>query len=332
MRVFPNGSGLFLSIFLTLVAASIWPFAEGEKAFGFQLTISQSVIVFIFLVQGWGLKTKKIKKVSQNVVGIFRVHSLIFLSPLSFVLLTKEIGMIPEALQAGFIFLAILPTTISSCVVYSSNADGDSDAAMGHATLSNLLAIFWVPIAWVTVQIDDFSGINEMIFEIGYFILPKICLLVILPCFIGWSFQSFLKNEKFPVVSNYLKRATFVGILVLVYLSFSQTISNLGRDGFADLFFQSNFLILAFLGWNLVLSWIGTGILQSSAKLRVSEFFCASQKSLAMGLPLASVIVPSHSDGLALIVFPLILYHFLQLIIGSLIIGKLKMWVKVQSE
>ena len=56
--------------------------------------------------------------------------------------------MIPETLYGPLFFAAILPTTISSCVVYTSKAKGNADYSLGHATLSNLSALVIVPLLW----------------------------------------------------------------------------------------------------------------------------------------------------------------------------------------
>ena len=54
--------------------------------------------------------------------------------------------MISAPWAPGFLFLAILPTTISTAIVYTSVSGGDSVAATFNATLSNLLGIIAVPL------------------------------------------------------------------------------------------------------------------------------------------------------------------------------------------
>ena len=84
--------------------------------------------------------------------------------------------MIPETLYGPLFFAAILPTTISSCVVYTSNAKGNADYSLGHATLSNLSALD-SSLLWAGSY--EHSGALEVL-------LPKISLLVFVPCLIGW--------------------------------------------------------------------------------------------------------------------------------------------------
>jgi sodium/bile acid cotransporter 7 len=50
---------------------------------------------------------------------------------------------------------------------------------------------------------------------------------------------------------------------------------------------------------------------------RITLLFCGSNKSLASGLPIASVLFSGGT--LALLVLPLMLYHQLQIIVGAMI-------------
>ena len=47
-----------------------------------------------------------------------------------------------------YIFINFTHNNINMCGLHFL-AGGDSDVALGHATLSNLLAIVWVPLIWL---------------------------------------------------------------------------------------------------------------------------------------------------------------------------------------
>jgi sodium/bile acid cotransporter 7 len=51
---------------------------------------------------------------------------------------------------------------------------------------------------------------------------------------------------------------------------------------------------------------------------RIAAAFCAPQKTIAAGIPLAKAIFGSH-PGLGLILLPVLLYHPLQLIVCGLL-------------
>ena len=144
------------------------------------------------------------------------IHGFIFWVPLFFVLFLEEINFLPAQWIDGFIFLAILPTTISSCVVYTSMSGGDSDLALGHATLSNLLAVYLgapclVRSLGLLLQMLEFSTSNgyasgEIQFCLNFF-MSRICF----PCFVGWLGRKVFSREAGRVDSmHYLKKKSLL--------------------------------------------------------------------------------------------------------------------------
>ena len=84
--------------------------------------------------------------------------------------------------------------------------------------------------------------------------------------------------------------------------------------------------LILFLIFHLALSWFGSGVFSVNRKQRVAEFYCISQKSLVMGLPLAGLLIGSAPQFIINIVCPLLLYHFLQLAVGACFLSRLKEW------
>ena len=324
MRVFPNGFGLLLCLFLTFTLAWIWPEGAEYAESLFSFSISDLVVAVIFLVQGWNLRAHRIPLICKDVPNLIVVHGFIFLAPLLFVLFLQEITFIPVEWIGGFIFLAILPTTISSCVVYTSLADGDSDIALGHATLSNLLAIFWVPFAWSIFLSDSGIGVQAHWKTVGSHVLPQIFILVILPCFLGWVSRKVFSKSEENKFEHYLKKTTFLCILFLAYLALAKSILSWGEAEFFNSLIFILPILLVFMIFHISLSWLSTLIFSRSQSQRVAKFYCVSQKSLAMGLPLAGLLIMGEPDLEIRMVSPLILYHFLQLLVGACFISRLK--------
>ena len=71
----------------------------------------------------------------------------------------------------------------------------------------------------------------------------------------------------------------------------------------------------------LLLTWWVPRSWGASYADRVTILFCGSNKSLATGLPMATVLFPPHVIGL--IVLPIILYHPLQITVCSFLAGRL---------
>lgn len=326
MRVFPNGSGLLLGLSIAFACAWFFPNRGDMGKFFFPEIVSKFAVVLIFLVQGWNLKISSFRVVYKDINRVVLVNGLIFIGPLIFVFLFYQIGFFPEYWISGFLFLAILPTTISSCVVYTTAAGGNSDVALGYATASNLLAIFWVPFAWVNLANGSGNEIGEQWISFGVHVLPQIFFLVVLPCLIGWlGCYACFRNDK-NTLGEHLKKATFICILLLAYLGLSKTVLRIGRDEFLILIFELLPYLILFLIFHLTLSWFGSGIFSFNRKQRVAEFYCISQKSLAMGLPLAGLLIGSEPQLTIPIVCPLLIYHFLQLAVGTCFLSRLKEW------
>lgn len=87
-------------------------------------------------------------------------------------------------------------------------------------------------------------------------------------------------------------------------------------------------LIVVMLAVVIVLFYLVYGLMGLICQLagfspmdRIAVLFCASKKTLAMGLPMARVIFGS-SAGLGLILAPIMLFHFIQWVIVSLVAGR----------
>ena len=328
MRVFPNGTGLLLGLLLTFFGAWEWPNGALWLNTFFSNSVSQFAVVLVFLIQGWNLNANRIPTLFKDYRNLVLVQGAIFVGPLFFVLFLHANNFLPTAWKDGFIFLSVLPTTISSCVVYTSMSNGDSDLALGHATLSNFLAILWVPLACSILIVTPNVGVFNEWFAAGKYILPQLFKFVLLPCFVGWLGRKvFLGNEE-SRFDEHLKRITFGCILFLAYLSLSKSILLRGEVDFLNsIIFLFPFLFI-FLLFHLFLSWSGSLIFSKSPRVRVAKFFCISQKSLVMGLPLAGLLFAGEPELEIRIICPLILYHFLQLVVGACFISPLKRWVR----
>ena len=80
---------------------------------------------------------------------------------------------------------------------------------------------------------------------------------------------------------------------------------------------------VAVLVWGTSRPWAGI------PKTRVAAFFCASQKSLATGVPMAASIFPGSGEisgipDVSVIVVPLMCYHFLQLALAARLVNRFR--------
>jgi sodium/bile acid cotransporter 7 len=111
-------------------------------------------------------------------------------------------------------------------------------------------------------------------------------------------------------------------ILLVVFVAFSEAKesdiwSSLSAWSVLAVVLVCAVLLVLVLGWTA----LAGRVLRFPRPDRVAMLFCGSNKSLASGLPIASVLFASKD--VALIVLPLMIYHQLQIIVGAVLAGRL---------
>jgi len=74
----------------------------------------------------------------------------------------------------------------------------------------------------------------------------------------------------------------------------------------------------------------GLPFLNLSRRERISVFFTSTQKTLGMGIPLINFIY-QDDPSLYLIFLPIMIYHPLQLVMGSMLVQPLQEWERKDS-
>jgi sodium/bile acid cotransporter 7 len=119
-----------------------------------------------------------------------------------------------------------------------------------------------------------------------------------------------------------LKRFDRSTILLIVYVAFSE-----GTEaGIWSAVPPRDFAVVAVLALTLLALGLGWCVLWGrlvgfDRGDRIALLFCGSNKSLASGLPMATVLFPS--EVVAFVVLPLMVYHQSQLVVGSVLSGRL---------
>ena len=249
-----------------------------------------------------------------------RVRELLRIFPIIVGALILPIShFINEELKIGFWMLAILPTTVSSAVVFSTVSKGNTSNAIFSTVFSNLLSVLLVP----TVAITYLSVESNLSIPLSP-LFSKLFILIIAPLLFGQ-----LIRQKLPEVSVFMANRTkgFGNwiIVFIVHCAFAQSVSSgfLIQLGFITIF---KVILLTVLILLLVsfLVWWSSIFLNLSKEQRISAFFCSSQKSIATGLPLITSILafaPSIIDT-ASIIIPLMCYHPAQLILAGILSGR----------
>ncbi len=279
---------------------------------------TKACIAIAFLFQGMSLKTRQILRSAINVrLHIFCQSWIFILAPLLMMLIVLIFGRwIHDGIQAGLLYLAVLPTTISSCIILTSSYKGDASAALFNATFSNIAGVFVTPL-WCIALFANTSGEFPPLGSL----ISKISLLVLLPLAIGQILRPFLR-EQIASWQTFFTRASNGMIVFVVYVAFSNSVVNdlwnsFGWQAIAvALLFVTIFLLLL-----SALIWTTAELASRHFDQRVAVFFCSSQKTLAAGVPMAAIIFAGQSGVIqeSFIILPIMLYHSLQLFLAGII-------------
>lgn len=217
----------------------------------------------------------------------------------------------------GYWLLAFLPTTIASAVAMTSAAGG----RVGHALLatvsSNFLAVWVVPVVAV------FYLAIEAEIEIALLpLLFRLLFLIVLPIIMGYG----LRRLKFPgtaKVASVARPLTQGVLLLILYVAFTRNVtssqlSDLNISSLLELLFVCATLLLLVS----TLVWFSAGKFRFTPSERVSAFYCASQKSLATGVPMIGAVLlavgPEVASALTLL--PILCYSPMQLLLGGFLV------------
>jgi sodium/bile acid cotransporter 7 len=289
--------------------------------------LSKAGVMIIFLLQGLSLKTRQL----ASGLGNIRIHGFVqawifFLSPVVLVLAGLAMRALSDnELGDGFFYLALIPTTISSAVAFTSAAEGNVAAAIFNTTLSNVVGVFWVPTGCLLI----FSAGGGLQGQLIGPLLLKLAWLILLPLVVGQILRPFVHGQSwFGKVSPNFKLINHAIILFIVFSAFSQSVLNDTWNGVAG---GSIFLLLVLTLVAVLLIhagvWISSGWVLSSPADRKTALFCGSQKTLAAGAPMAVAIFASNGElghlNLSLILLPLLCYHPMQLFLAAFLLPRL---------
>src|SRR5690606_17054154 len=127
-----KGQAFTLGLAAAVAAALVWP-RVGAPGGPLRPEVSAKLLVaLIFLIQGLTLPTRQlIRSAGKLRLHLFCQACNFAAAPLLMLGLLLAIGSwIQPEIAAGLVFLAALPTTISSAVALTATSEGDTGAAL----------------------------------------------------------------------------------------------------------------------------------------------------------------------------------------------------------
>jgi sodium/bile acid cotransporter 7 len=226
---------------------------------------------------------------------------------------TLDGNLLTPSLASGVLLLCLVPSTVQSCIVYTRIAGGNVAGAVVSASMSNLLGVFLTPLLVALLMSADATVDAASVVRIVLQLFAPFVLGQLLRPLIG----TFVARH-----DSRLKVFDRASIVLVVFVAFSEASeahiwSSLSIWSVLGVAVVCAVLLAAAMGWCVV---VGRTLRLPRAD-RVALLFCGSNKSLASGLPIASVLFAP--DEVALIVLPLMLYHQMQIITGAVIARRL---------
>lgn len=297
---------LILLIILAVVVAIIAP-ARGDFAEWFATTTNLAIALLFFLY-GARLSTREAFKGLMH----WRLHLLILaftflVFPLVGLALQPLTLVISDELYMGILFMCLVPSTVQSSVAFTSIAKGNYAGAIVAASASNLAGVFLTPLL-VMLFMSTGDGIN-----VDTQVFADIAVLLLLPFVLGQVLRKWVKGIAANKATKIVDRGS---ITMVVYSAFSAGMVagvwsevTVGEIIFLVVF---SIILVAILLWVTRFVALRLGFNQKDMK---AIQFCGTKKSLATGLPMASVIFGGASIGL--LILPLMIFHQIQLMMCS---------------
>jgi len=308
-------NGFILSIFAAVLLGYIYQPSNIETITGNIKSITNIGVSLIFFLYGIGLDRAVLKTDLKN----YRLHALIhgstfiFFPLLAFIITLALPNEFDPILKTGIIFLASLPSTVSSSVVMVSISGGNIASAIFNAALSSLAGVFITPLI---MSLYLHSAPGESI-ELSTVIF-KLILQVILPLSIGMLLHKrligfYAKNK------SRLKLFDQTIIVLIIYQSFAESFHQHLFSSISSASIFTLCLITIFMFFATMASIkLSCKLLDFDIKDYKTALFCGSKKSLVHGTTMSKVLF-SGSQYAGIYLLPIMIYHAGQLIIGGFI-------------
>ncbi len=309
--------GFLLGMSIAVALAWIFPDPGADGGWMHPEVLTKVGVALVFFLHGVALPFAALK------AGMLRwpLHLTVQLSTfvifplMGLAMLFAFAGFVPEGLKLGIFYLCALPSTVSSSVALTAAARGNVAAAVFNATLSALIGVVLTPLLIATYAGAEGTGL-----PLGPVILDLVKWLVV-PLVIGQAIRPWLgawaaRNKKY---TQLVDRGT---ILLLVYTSFCDSVKRGVWSG---------------QGWNQLITALAASCILLAGALaitslicrvlgfpdedRIAAVFCGSKKTLASGVPMASLIFGKQAD-LGLILVPIMIYHPIQLVVCGILAGR----------
>lgn len=273
-----------------------------------------AVIFAIFFLSGLALDSRMLRKGLGDLRATLTCLAVIFIAA---PLLARGFQYLPldKQIMTGLVLVAVMPSTLSSGVVMTGAAGGNTAHALFVTIMANSLAVFTVPVvlSWLLAT----QGAAAAVSIDKAAMMLKIAMLVLLPLAMGMALQGIGRKRMAAIVPKVQLFNQFL-ILAIVWMGVCQSRAALISGGWAVLpiaavAFGFHFILVVVALLAAKMTGIGPG-------RRESVVFMGGQKTLPLSVILQVTMFPTY--GLALVVC--VLHHIIHLIMDAYLVEKLK--------
>ncbi|KAI7200043.1 hypothetical protein D0869_02240 [Hortaea werneckii] len=341
-----EGSWFLLSLSILIAIASQVQVPPAHQSIKTTI-INYLCVTLIFLVTGCTIDTQTlIRNYSKWRTHLYVQTSCFLLTSAAVFGVVSAVAtdktFMDPGLLVGLIFLGCVPTTISSNVVMTRQAQGNTALTVVQTTVGNFLGVFITP-ALVTMYTGVDTWYNGVLLrdqsggeggggrfgEIYARVLKQLSLSLYLPLIIGQLLRHFFPETcQRALVQWRLNKLNMLALLVILWQTYdkafaSQAFSSVSGDNMVFVVFVSLGLLVIFL----LLSF-GTSYFWLPKKDVVAVCYCVPAKGPAMGVPLATTIFAGIGPVLeSKILIPIVIYQGLQVALGTLLVPVFRKWI-----
>jgi sodium/bile acid cotransporter 7 len=313
-------NGFIIALLCAVGLAFLFPSAGAKGGWLHPDLVNNIGVALILFVQGLAMAVERMRAGAGN----WRLHLIV--QGFTF-LVFPVVGWVfheatravwpgePGALRDGFLYLCVLPSTVSTSVVLTTVARGNTAGAIFNAGVSNILGVMFTPLL-----VRLLMQASDQMASFGPLLL-KITLLTLVPFIAGMACRIFLRrwadqNRRFL---NLLSNAV---ILFIVYTAFCDSVESRVWEhyGIGLTFEVLGAVVILFTTVSLLVLAVSSAVHLSREDF-IAALFCSVKKTLAMGVPLAQLIFGAHAN-LGLILLPIMFYHPFQLFVCGLLANR----------
>lgn len=312
-----------MALLAVVTLASLLP-VDGIAAHYFA-TATKLAVALLFFMHGARLSREAVVAGATH----WRLHTVVtaatfLLFPVLGLIIVKAVpDLLGPGLSTGILFLCCLPSTVQSSIAFTSMARGNVPAAICSATFSNLAGILITPIEINLLMSTQGGGVSLDAIQ-------AIVVQLLLPFLAGQLARPWLAEW----AGRHRRLLMFTdrgSILMVVYGAFSEAVvTGLWRN--TPWLSLSTMIIVnvVLLVLVLTITTVASRRLGFNRADEIAIVFCGSKKSLASGAPMANVLFPAATVGLA--VLPIMLFHQIQLMACSWLAQRYAQEVDLASE